>query len=378
MNICNAIGKLCNLNRTIVFFIRFGLIAGLGLTVSACRSPEERCLDSLRNAVYRGDFENGLAAADRFYEKHAVEKAHPSEEAMALRWEISAYTRLCLLMTDNLNRRFLAYYPVREMGVMFPAPLPLVDRHCYAYARLYHEMGLYGPALPIVLWHAEDRGWTRETVNLLFDIYMRTRQYRIAQTYLQAFRQNGKTRRWCDPWYKIVTDSCMKAATRPDTPDGTRPQPLTDPELAGPLPDETFMDGYVKAVFRHAMENPDPHGAFCPNPRLTDYYTLLCLLEKDLAQVPVLLATYRRQGRPIPDYLQEAALIYASDASHAEALEAAGLTREALRLSPAMEQRVAKVLQDFEMLKLGALPFETMTRRHAATYTYHFLLGQIQ
>lgn len=105
---------------------------------------------------------------------------------------------------------------------------------------------------------------------------------------------------------------------------------------------------------------------------------MLCLLEKDLGQVPALLDIYRRQRRPLPDYLQEAALIYASDAQKAETLEAAGLTREALALSPAMEQRVAKVFQDFAMLKAGALPFDVMTRRHAATYTYHFLFGQIQ
>lgn len=364
----------------------------IGLAVTACQSPEERCLDTVREAVYAGDFAKGLEAADRYYAKHAVEKEHPGEEAMALRWEISAYTRLCLLMTDNLNRRFLAYYPVREMGVLFPSPLPFVNRHCYAYARIYYEMGLYGPALPIVLWQAEDIGWRRETVDLLFGIYTHTHQWRVAQTYWRAFARKGRTRRWAAPW-RAAIETGMAA----DSLDGTRPRPLTDEWLAGPRADEGFVDGYVKAVFRQALAQaaldttattagasggaaPQGSGAAqaLPNPYLTDYYTLLCLLEKDLEQVPTLLGLYLRQGRAIPDYLQEAALIYASDATHAERLEAAGLTREALNLSPAMEQRVAKVFQDFEMLKAGALPFEAMTRRHAATYTYHFLFGQIQ
>lgn len=382
---------LANRKRTAAFPMRLWLFVAIGVAVSACQSPEERCLDTIREAVYQGDFESGLATADKFYEKHAVETEHPSEQAMALRWEISAYTRLCLLMTDNLNRRFLAYYPVREMGVMLPAPLPFVDRHCYAYARLYYEMGLYGPALPIVLWNAEDKGWQRETVDLLFGIYTHTCQYRAAQTYLLAFENSRDTRSWAKAWKTAVTDGYARTQ---DSADGTRTRPLTDEWLAGPQADEGFVDGYVKAVFRQALAqatasdsatrdiDTKPQGTDAvqalPNPYLTDYYTLLCLLEKDLAQIPTLLDLYLRQGRTLPDYLQEATLIYALDAPHTEALEAAGLTREALRLSPAMEQRVAKVFQDFEMLKAGALPFDVMTRRHAATYTYHFLFGQIQ
>ena len=350
--------------------LRLCLAMGLALTLTACVSPEEWCLSTMRKAVYADDFAKGLATADAFYRQHAVETKHPSEQAMALRWEISAYTRLCLLMTGELNRRFLAYYPVREMGVLFPSPLPFVNRHCYAYARLYYEMGLYGPALPIVLWHAEDLGWDRTGINLLFGIYTHTRQYRAAQTYWQAFQKDGPTRRWSAPWRTSVTTPADNAA---DTTDGTRPQPLSPACLTGPQMDEAFMDGYVKAMFRYARAQGDTL-----NPYLTDYYTLLCLLEKDLAQVPTLLDVYRRQARPIPDYLQEASLIYASDADNAARLEAAGLTREALQLSPDMERRVTKVFQDFEMLKIGALPFDEMTRRHAATYTYHFLLGQIQ
>lgn len=367
-----------NRKRTVALCGQLWLVVAIGLAVTACQSPEERCLDTVREAVYAGDFAKGLAAADRFYEKHAVEKKHPSEAAMALRWEISAYTRLCLLMTDNLNRRFLAYYPVREMGVLFPSPLPFVNRHCYAYARLYYEMGLYGPALPIVLWQAEDIGWRRETMDLLLGIYTHTCQYRAAQTYLQAFENTRTTRSWAKPW-RAAIETGMAA----DTLDGTRIRPLTDEWLAGPRADEGFIDGYAKAFFRHALaqtatvSGTDTAQAL-PNPYLTDYCTLLCLLGKDLEQVPTLLNLYLQQGRAIPDYLQEATLIYASNEAWARALERAGLTREALQLSPAMEQRVAKVFQDFEMLKLGALPFNAMTQRHAATYTYHFLFGQIQ
>lgn len=334
------------------------LAVGLSLTLTACLSPEEKCLNAMREAAYADDFEKGLATADAFYHKHAVKTEHPSEQAMALRWEISAYTRLCLLMTGELNRRFLAYYPVREMGVLLPAPLPFVNRHCYAYARLYYEMGLYGPALPIVLWHAEDLGWDEACVNLLFGIYTNTHQYRVAQTYLQAFQKDAKTRRWSRAWVDAITTPAEKAA-----PDGTRPQPLSPACLAGPQADESFMDGYVKAVFRYETALSDTAE---PNPYLTDYYTLLCLLEKDLSQVPLLLDVYRRQGRPIPDYLQEAALIYASGADYAAGLDAD------------IERRVAKVFQDFEMLKIGALPFDEITRRHADTYTYHFLFGQIR
>ena len=352
--------------------LRLCLVMGLALTLTACLSPEEKCLNTMREAVYADDFAKGLATADAFYRKHAVETEHPSERAMALRWEISAYTRLCLLMTGELNRRFLAYYPVHEMGVLFPAPLPFVNRHCYAYARLYCEMGLYGPALPIVLWHAEDLGWDEAGLNLLFEIYTNTHQSRVAQTYLQAFQQDTKTRRWSAPWVATVTALAENAASAPD---GTRTQPLSPAYLTGPQADESFIDGYAKAVFRYETALSD---TATPNPYLTDYYTLLCLLEKDLAQVPRLLDVYRRQGRPIPDYLQEATLIYASDAGNAAGLEAAGLTREALQLSPDMEQRVGKVFRDFEMLKIGGLPFDEMTRRHAATYTYHFLFGQIQ
>ncbi len=372
--------------------VRLWLFVAIGLAVMACQSPEERCLDTVREAVYAGDFAKGLAAADRFYEKHAVEAEHPSEEAMALRWEISAYTRLCLLMTNNLNRRFLAYYPVQEMGVLFPSPLPFVNRHCYAYARLYYEMGLYGPALPIVLWQAEDEGWNKAGVDLLFGIYTKTHQYRAAQTYLRTLEHDADTRAWCRDWHERVTAGAGEAnagRARHDTVDGTRTRPLTDEWLTGPRVDEGFIDGYVKAFFRYNMTQAtkaqdDGQGGVISdespvrNPYLTDYYTLLCLLEKDLGQVPALLDIYRRQRRPLPDYLQEAALIYTSDAQKAETLEAAGLTREALALSPAMEQRVAKVFQDFAMLKAGALPFDVMTRRHAATYTYHFLFGQIQ
>lgn len=339
--------------------IRLCLALGLALTLTACLSPEEKCLNAMREAVYADDFEKGLATADAFYRKHGVETEHPSEQAMALRWEISAYTRLCLLMTGDLNRRFLAYYPVREMGVLLPAPLPLVNRHCYAYARMYYEMGLYGPALPVVLWHAEDLGWDEAGVNLLFGIYTNTRQYRVAQTYLQAFQKDAKTRRWSRAWADTVTALAQNAAA----PDGTRPQPLSPTCLAGPQADESFMDGYVKAVFRYGTALSDTAE---PNPYLTDYYTLLCLLEKDLSQVPLLLDVYRRQGRPIPDYLQEAALIYASGADRVAGVDAD------------IERRVAKVFLDFEMLKIGGLPFDEMTRRHAATYTYHFLLGQIQ
>lgn len=351
---------------------RLCLAVGLTLTLTACLSPEEKCLNAMREAVYADDFAKGLATADAFYRRHAVETEHPSEQAMALRWEISAYTRLCLLMTGELNNRFLAYYPVREMGILLPAPLPLVNQHCYAYARLYCGMGLYGPALPVVLWHAEDLGWDKAGVNLLFEIYTNTRQYRVAQTYLQAFQKNAKTRRWSKPWVASVTAMAETASA----PDGTQTQPLSSAFLTGPQSaDESFIDGYVKAVFRYGTAQGDTAK---PNPYLTDYYTLLCLLEKNLAQVPLLLNVYQRQARPIPGYLQEAALIYASGAGNAARLEASGLTREALQLSPDMERRVAKVFQDFEMLKIGALPFDEMTRRHAATYTYHFLFGQIQ
>lgn len=376
------------------------VVLTMGLTVAlavSCQSPEERCLNAVQKAVYQDDFQGGLEAVNQFYAEHAEENEHPSEEVMAQRWEISAYARLCLLMTGELNRRFLAYYPVRELAAMLQGPLPMVERHCYAYARMYYEMGLYGPALPVVLWQVEDKGWSKPTVDLLFRIYTQSHQYRAAQTYWQALQQQRKTKRWSKPWHRVMTykdTSCGAACgvspyvSSPCEPiDGTRPMPLTDTCLTGPKQNEAFIDGYVRACFEHKLR-PNAMGAAVVdsnaavaanlNPYLTDYYTLICLLDKRMDQVPTLIKVYRAQNRPLPDYLQEAVLMYASTPEHAAALEADGLTHKALQLNPEIEERVNRVLRDFEMLKIGSLPFDEMTKRYAATYTYHLLFGQIQ
>lgn len=371
-----------------------------------CQSPEERCLNAVQKAVCQDDFQGGLESVNQFYAEHAEENEHPSEEAMAQRWEISAYARLCLLMTGELNRRFLAYYPVREMGAMLPGPLPMVERHCYAYARMYYEMDLYGPALPVVLWQVEDKGWNKPAVDLLFRIYTQTRQYRAAQTYWQALQKQRKTKRWCKPWQWIMTYKDTSCGTAPyvsspcEPVDGTRPMPLADTSLAGPQQNEAFIDGYVRAWFEHKLAQSAMGAAAADssataddlaltvdvnatvaanlNPYLTDYYTLICLLDKRMDQVPTLIKVYRAQNRSLPDYLQEAVLMYTATPEHAAVLEADGLTRKTLQLNPEIEEQVNRVLRDFEMLKIGSLPFDEMTKRYAATYTYHLLFGQIQ
>ena len=372
------------------------VVLTMGLTVAlavSCQSPEERCLNAVQKAVYQDDFQGGLEAVNQFYAEHAEENEHPSEEAMAQRWEISAYARLCLLMTGELNRRFLAYYPVRELAAMLQGPLPMVERHCYAYARMYYEMGLYGPALSLLLFYTEEKGWDKETAQLVLDIYIKTHQWRPAQTYYLVFKQNWRTRQWVKPFDEILSQVVI------DSIDGTRVQPMDDRYLFGPQYKGGFMDDYVKALFERELGQGamgaavadssataddlalrvDVNAAVAANlnPYLTDYYTLICLLDKKMDQVPMLIKVYRAQNRPLPDYLQEAVLMYAATPERA-ALEADGLTRKALQLNPEIEERVNRVLRDFEMLKIGSLPFDEMTKRYAATYTYHLLFGQIQ
>lgn len=345
--------------------MRLWLFVALGLAVTACQSPEERCLDTVREAVYTGDFAKGLAAADRFYEKHAVEKEHPSEKAMALRWEISAYTRLCLLMTDNLNRRFLTYYPVREMGVLFQNPLLMTNLYCYA--RLFYEMELYGPASLFILWQTEMKEWDEANIDLLLNIYARTHQWRTLQTYLYALKNNPETKKWTKNWERKWHD--LEPLAKQETWDGTWFLPLSDKYLIGLADNTAYLDSYVKGVFQHTLKN-DRNGQdiLALNKYLTEYYTLLCLWEKNLSEVPTLLKVYTVQHRPLPDYLQEAALIvkkrYNEDAL------------DTLNLSPAIKQRVENVLQDYECFKTGTLSLDDMRRRHAATYTYHLLLGE--
>lgn len=349
--------------RVISVVLTVGLTAAL--TVS-CKSPEEHCLNAVHNAVYQNDFQRGLEVVDRFYAEHTEAGEQPSETVMAQRWEISVYARLCLLMTGELNRRFLAYYRVREMGAMVPWPLPFVSRHHYAYLCMYYEMGLYGPALSLLLSLTEENGWDKKTTQLMFDIFTKTHQWRPAQTYWLAFKQNWRTRRWVKPYDEILSQKII------DSIDGTRVQPTDDRYLFGPQYGGGFIDGYVKALFNREL------GQANLNPYLTDYYTLIVLLEKDLSQVPTLIKVYRSQNRPLPDYLQEAVLMYASSPENADALETDGLTHESLQLDKNIEQRVDRVLRDFEMLKIGSLPFDEMTKRHAASYTYHLLFGQIQ
>lgn len=343
-------------------------VVGLALTLTACLSPEEKCLNTMREAVYADDFEKGLATADAFYRKHAVETEHPPGQAMALRWEISAYTRLCLLMTGELNRRFLAYYPVREMEGMFPGFLPM--REWFCYARLYYEMELYGQALLFVLWHIELCDWDYASIDLLLNIFRQTRQWRSLQIYLYALKNNPKTKKWVKSWEKQwhqIETSALK-----DTLDGTWPLPLSDKFLISP-DGPAFLDGYVKGAAQHSLRQM-AIGDTVPslNIYLTDYYTLLCLLEKDLSKVPLLADIYQSQDRIIPDYLQEA-IYYLSHSSFSPFADSS--VANAVRISPAIRQRVENVLYDYKLFKIGALPFEDFKRRHAATYTYYLLFG---
>lgn len=371
----NFFNVLANRKRTAAFPMRLWLFVAIGVAVSACQSPEERCLDTIREAVYQGDFESGLATADKFYEKHAAETEHPSEQAMALRWEISAYTRLCLLMTDNLNRRFLAYYRVWEMGAMFPHPLPI--SHWYCYARLYYEMGLYGPALLFILWHVEMCEWNAASVDLLLNIYYHTHQWRAMQTYLCALKNNPKTKKWTKTWEQKWHN--IESYALKDIWDGTWPLPLSDESLIGPAEGDAFLDGYVKGAFQHTLQNDSSQQAILAlNKYLTDYYTLLCLLGKNLSEVPTLLDVYTSQHRPIPDYLQEATLIVYSEfnpITHSFHYNDSILSP--LNISPVIKQRMESVFYDYELLKIGAIPFDDMVQRHAATYTYHLLLGEM-
>lgn len=340
------------MNKYLWFAIVFSIL------LSSCASREERVLRKIERAVYKEDFEKGIEIANNFYLQK--DKAHPSEKAMALRSEISAYTKLCLLKTSNLNNTFLSYYPIREMGAMFGGPLPGISSNAYIYARLYTELGLYGPALPIILWRAEDLGWDKETADLAMRVFLSTSQYRVAQNYLNFFSSFRTLRKPSLKWQGVL-DSCVIPSL-----DGTLPLAINDSNLFiqnGNM--GYFIDEWVRVGFEFGLQNT------C----LTDYYTLLCLLYKDMDKVPVLVKQYKKELRVLPDYLQEAVLICSAVNILANNRLVVDFEKD---IKPEIKQRVERVLNDFEMLKLGAIPFETITERYAATYTYHFLFGQLQ
>ncbi|MDE7149545.1 MAG: hypothetical protein K2O01_03945 [Bacteroidales bacterium] len=328
-------------------------------------------------ALRRGDYREALKQADRYwFSGRAPYRPDLSPGEQYFRRHLAEATKLALLMSGELNNRFLMYGTLPEMASLFHCPTPMVSYYDPIYQQFYWETGALTAAAFEGVNIIERDGLRADVLPTLALTQVCLNQYGLADKYLYLLRHTLFYRSWAES---------IMALNRPDATDTaadtTRLHADTDPTAAlirhkrdeiSPVPPDVSGKN-PRAEMAHLLAT-HPH-----NFHVAEYLLMQHLLDKNLPAAYEVLKLYRRLGygyRELPIYAQEAMLLYMEYGLHQTAftiVEEGMKGLEDFRFNPAVIKRFENFLQEKWNFETGRLRPEAFFEKYENSYAFFYL-----
>lgn len=293
------------------------LISGLlisGLMVAKNDSPEKRHFVKADNAIERNDYSCSYQACHDFFKKYPVPDRHIRSTEKILRANLGLRLKLSLLMDNRLLDDFFKYRHIPEMQGMIPDMIPYTDPHSFAYAKLYQETGLFGSVIPILEYTLENYYHQIRMLRILLPIEIECRQYTLAEKIIPMMEKSIGNRQFTKENKKKLQDFLNQNMSENPSPVGTgltlNLAHLKADYLISRKVEDLLLEENKKRIGwendRLILNARRLNESTPINKAALDYYTLVCLLNGKLENLPIITAEYRKLGiSELPDYLQE-------------------------------------------------------------------------
>ncbi|MDE6105825.1 MAG: hypothetical protein K2F84_01880, partial [Bacteroidales bacterium] len=247
-------------------------------------------------AIRQGDYREALKQADRYwFSERADYKPDLRAGELYFRRHLAESTKLALLMSGELNNRFLMYGTMPEMASLFHCPTPMMSFYAPIYQWFYWETGALTAAAYEGINIIEREGLRADVLPLLALTQICLHQHGLAEKYLYLLRHTLFYRKQAEK---------LTAMNHPDV----EPDALILRKRAEMNPFPPDIHGkQPRAEMAHIMR-VHPQNFY-----VAEYMLLQYLLEKNLAAAYETLKHYRDLGykaNELPFYAQEAMLLF--------------------------------------------------------------------
>ncbi len=359
-------------------FILIGVGICSVLTI-AHKKPLKTAYVTISNACQAGNYQQVIEIGTSYFEKYPKVRPKATDAERGMRASIGAYTRLGLIMQQQLSSRFLEFQHIEEMQGMFPNLLPYTQSSNYVYARLYYELELYGSAIPLMVYTLDHQDYEQRIFDLLIPIEAATYQRRLLSKHLTILKRSLGNRKKALQWEKINEESLAMGI-----PDG--PSPVGSGLKLNSS--QTAIDQLVSQKVENRLFNNDMLATSWSNDRNTaiarkinlsrplnlpiiEYYSMLCLLKGNIELIPTLAEAYAdMEAHSLPAYLQEAILLNSGIlASPEKKDEWINRGYKGFRFDRSLVERCIETAQ---YLASNPNPSEAK-KRYGNSYTYYYL-----
>lgn len=323
-------------------------------------------------ALRQGDYREALKQADRYWlSDRAAYRPDLSLGERYFRRYLAEATKLALLMSGELNNRFLLYGTQPEFAFLFHCPTPMVSYYDPIYQRFYWETGALTAAAFEGVNIIERDGLRADVLPMLALTQVCLNQHGLADKYLYLLRHTL--------FYRSQAEA-IAALNRPDVAEDAT-EAAADPTAAllrrkraeaSPIPPDVSGKN-PRAEMAHLMA-VHPHSLY-----VAEYVLMQHLLDKNLPAAYEVLKHYRHLGykaKELPIYAQEAMLFYIEYGLNQTAFTIAeeGLKGlEDFRFNPAVTKRFENFLQEKWNFETGRLRPEAFFEKYGNSYAFFYL-----
>ena len=332
------------------------------------------CYQKTWRAIRQNHYQEALKQADGYWFSSRVAgspNANFSAGEQYFRRQLAECTKLALLMSGELNSRFLQYNVFPEMTQLFEPFTPMVDFYNPVYMRFYWETS----HLPAVTFEGvnitEYSGLRADVLPLLALSQVCLEQYGLAEKYLYLLQHTL--------FYRKEADK-MALLNHPDAENVAWAE--ADPYLSVLIQRKRAETSPVGLNSRSKDPWSEMTNLFSVHPHnlyVAEYTLMCCLLSKDLASAYEVLKHYPRLGytsSELPLYAQEALLLFVEYGYRPEATTVvqhnliSGLER--FRFNPQVVERFEHFLRDKHALAAGEISPDVFYKRHGNRYAFFF------
>lgn len=336
------------------------------------------CYQKTWRAIRQNHYQEALKQADGYwFSKRAInpDGTNFSTGEQYFRRQLAECTKLALLMSGELNSRFLQYNVFPEMAHLFEPFTPMVDFYNPVNQQFYWETG----HLPAVTFEGvniiERDGLRADVLPLLALSQVCLKQYSLAEKYLYLLQHTLFYRKEAN---KIAL--LNRALHTESNKSATWTQ--TDPSLSALIKRKRAETSPVGIN----SQSKDPQDEMTqlllvhPHNLYVAEYALMCyLLSKDLASAYEVLKLYYSLGYTkleLPLYAQEAMLLFVEYGYRPEGTYAVqhnligGL--EHFHFNPDVVERFEHFLQDKYAFEAGRINPNTFLEQYRHSYAFFF------
>ena len=334
------------------------------------------CYQKTWRAVRQNDYQKALKTADDYwFSERAAEtdgtRFSPGEQYF--RHQLAECTKLALLMSGELNNRFLQYNGFAEMAYLFQPSTPMVAFYNPIYMRFYWETGHLTACAYEGVNITECDGLRADILPLLALSQVCLEQYGLADKYLYLLQHTLFYR-------KDAEKSAL--LNRPTNEANAEVWTKADPLLRASIQRKRADISPLPVEGQNKDPQSEMSSLFSVHPHnlyVAEYVLMKNLLSKDLAKVYEILKHYSDLGytaQELPVYAQEALLLFVEYGYRPEASAVvqnnliSGL--EKFRFNSEVIQRFEEFLRDKYALTAGHLNPNTFLERHGHSYAFFY------